>query len=135
MRDGGIAGAAYIYNTTGASAYTDRLQQLIDGLGATQSFDPSAENGASATLANYASSSVGWLEAMRKSASSDADYKETLRQTTSNSLSSETGVNLDQEMTHMLELERSYQASSRLITTINGLFGTVLQAVGAPTTG
>jgi flagellar hook-associated protein 1 FlgK len=134
LRDGGVSGSAYIYNSTGASAYTDRLQQIIDSLDATQSFDPSAKNGASATLANYASSSVAWLEAIRKSATSDADYKETLRQTSSNALSSETGVNMDQEMTRMLELERSYQASSRIITTIDGMFNALLQAAGAPTT-
>jgi flagellar hook-associated protein 1 len=133
LRDGGMSGSAYVYNSTGGSAYTDRLQQLIDGTDSSQSFDPSAKNGASATLTDYASSSVAWLEATRKSATSSADYKETLRQTTRNSLTSETGVNMDNEMTHMLELERSYQASSRLITTIDGMFSTLLQAAGART--
>ena len=130
LRDGGISGAAYVYNTTGGTAYTDKLQQLMNGFDATQSFDPAAQNGGSATLTNYAASSVGWLDGERQSAQGQADYAETLRQSSSSALSSETGVNLDDEMSKMLALEQSYQASSRVINTINQMFGTLLQAVG-----
>jgi flagellar hook-associated protein 1 len=130
LRDGGIAGnAAYVYNTTGAAAYTDRLQSLLDGLSATQAFDPSAQVGPSASVTAYATGSAAWLQEARKSASDRNDYQDTLLQRSTEALSKDTGINLDEEMTSMLELERSYQASTRLITTIDSMLDTLLQAV------
>jgi flagellar hook-associated protein 1 FlgK len=40
------------------------------------------------------------------------------------------GVNIAEEMTALLELERSYQASSKLITMIDSMFEALLTAVG-----
>jgi flagellar hook-associated protein 1 FlgK len=130
LRDGGIAGnPAYVYNSSGAAAYTGRLQELLGGLGATRAFDPTAQAATSGNVAAYASSSVAWLQDARKSASDSADYKDTVVQRASDALSKDTGVNLDEEMTNLLELERSYQASTRLVTTIDTMLDTLLQAV------
>jgi flagellar hook-associated protein 1 len=127
LRDGAISGnPAYGYNATGAAGYSDRLNQLLSSLDASQSFDPAAGAGVSATLSGIAASSVAWLQAARKPASEDADYKSTLAARASEALSNATGVNLDEEMTLLLELERSYQASSKLIGTIDSMFGALL---------
>jgi flagellar hook-associated protein 1 FlgK len=131
LRDGGMSGnPAYIYNTGGGTAFSDRLQQLLDGLNTQQPFDPAAQGAPSATLAGFASSSAAWLQEMRKNTTADADYKNALLQRSSEALSNATGVNLDEEMTLLLELERSYQASTRLITTIDNMLGSLLQAAG-----
>jgi flagellar hook-associated protein 1 FlgK len=133
LRDGGISNPgnpAYVYNPTSASGYSDRVNQLLDAMDQQQSFDPAAAAGSTATISTFASSSVAWLQAARKSASDDADYKSTLLSRSSDALSSATGVNLDEEMTLLLELERSYQASSKLITTIDNMFGALLSAAG-----
>ncbi|WAP67517.1 flagellar basal body rod C-terminal domain-containing protein [Jiella pelagia] len=45
------------------------------------------------------------------------------------SLSDITGINLDEEMAHLLDLERSYQASSKLISTIGEMIDSILQIV------
>jgi flagellar hook-associated protein 1 FlgK len=132
LRDGSIAdpgNPAYTYNTTGASGFSDRLQALIDSLGTPQAFDPSAGLGTSATLSVFAAGSVGWLQETRKSAAAEADYSVALLSRATESLSNATGVNLDEEMTIMLELERSYQASAKLISAIDALFDTLLAAV------
>ncbi len=130
LRDGGVASnPAYVYNTSGGSGYSDRLQQLLDGLRANQAFDPAAQAGTAATVGGFAASSVSWLQNARQSANNDADYSDTLLQRSSDALSKETGVSLDEEMTLLLELERSYQASSKLITTIDSMLGALLQAV------
>jgi len=130
LRDGGIAGnPAYVYNTAGGAGFSDRLHALADALSATRAFDPTAQVAPSASIAAYSSSSVAWLQAARQSASNSADYKDTVLQRSTEALSKETGVNLDEEMTNMLELERSYQASSRLISTIDSMLDTLLQAV------
>lgn len=129
LRDGGMGGAAYTYNATAASGFSTRLRDLIGQMGAPQGFDPAVGLGAAATLGNYAASSAGWLSETRKSAAADSDYSTTLLNRASSSLSNLTGVNLDEEMTVMLELERSYQASAKLVTTINSMFDTLLAAV------
>jgi flagellar hook-associated protein 1 FlgK len=130
LRDGGMSGPAYIYNQTGGAAYSARLQQLLDGLNAQQPFDPAAQAAPSATIAGFASSSAAWLEQTRTNASDDASYHNALLQRSSEALSNATGVNLDEEMTLLLELERSYQASTRLISTIDSMLGALLQAAG-----
>jgi len=133
LRDGGISSPgnpAYTYNTSGATGFSDRLTQLLDGLDQRQSFDPAAGAGTQASLTGFASSSVAWLQGTRKAASDDADYKTTLLGHASDALSSATGISLDDEMTQLLALERAYQASSKLITTINGMYDTLLAAAG-----
>ncbi len=129
LRDGGIAGAAYVYNSAGAAGYTDRLEEFLDKMNAAQAFDPLAKLSTSTTLVGFASSSAGWLEDARRTSGDEADYRQTVLEQSSASLSKVTGVNLDEEMTLMLELERTYQASSKLITTINSMLGSLLQAV------
>jgi flagellar hook-associated protein 1 FlgK len=130
LRDGGISGnPAYVYNSTGAAGFSDRLQGLIDSLNASQAFDPSAGLGANASLANFASGSAGWLQEARKSAAADASYSTALLSRATESLSNASGVNLDEEMTIMLEVERSYQASAKLMSAIDALFDTLLATV------
>jgi len=129
VRDGGIGGAAYVYNGTGVAGFTDRIDQLIDKMSAPQAFDPAARLSSSATLGNYASTSAAWLEEARRSAGAEADYRETLLIRSTESLNKITGVNLDEEMTLMLELERTFQASSKLISTIDAMLESLLAAV------
>ncbi len=92
LRDGGINGAAYTYNTTGAASYQGRLTQLLEGLREKQPFDTSARIGSPAALADFASSSVAWLEQTRQTATEAANYKTTLQQETATALTAKTGV-------------------------------------------
>ena len=129
IRDGGISGnAAYKYNTANAPAFTDRIQALISSLGSGQTFDSSTQLPSSGSVIDYAKNSISWLEALRQSASAEADYRSTVAQRATSSLSQNTGVNLDEEMTNLLDLERTFQASSRLINTVNDMLTTLLQS-------
>jgi flagellar hook-associated protein 1 len=131
LRDGGISGnPAYLYNPAGASGYTQRLEQLLDRLNAPMAFDAAAQAAPSGTVAGFASSSVAWLQEARKSAEADNEYKTTLKDRASEALSKATGVNLDEEMAMLLELERSYQASTKLVSTIDNMLGALLQVAG-----
>ena len=127
VRDGGMNGTSYVYNTTNATGYATRLQELIDNMSASQSYDQAARLTNSATLYDFASASAGWLQSQRQTATTAADYNTTLQQRAADSLSKETGVNIDEEMTNMLQFERAYQASARLMNTIDSLFQTLLQ--------
>jgi flagellar hook-associated protein 1 FlgK len=132
LRDGGISNPgnpAYSYNTSGAASFTGRIQQLIDSVSLTQSFAPTTGLNASSSLTNYATASISWLESARQSATNNATYQNTLVSNTSTALSNSTGVNLDTEMSKMLDLEHSYQASSKLLSTIDTLYTALFQAV------
>ena len=72
---------------------------------------------------------MSWLEGQRKAASDNADYQSALMARASDALSNATGVNIDDEYATQLQLEQSYQASSKLIAVINTMFQTLLDAV------
>jgi flagellar hook-associated protein 1 FlgK len=131
LRDGAISGnAAYNYNTGNNAGFSDRLQQLVDGIAANRPFDPSAQGKPNASLIDFAGSSVSWLESQRKSASDQATYNQTLLERSADALSNVSGVNMDDEMSFMLQVERTFSASSKLIATVDGMLKDLLAAVG-----
>jgi flagellar hook-associated protein 1 FlgK len=132
LRDGGISdpgSATYTYNTTGSTGYSGRIQQLASSIGSTQSFDPTAGLGASDSLSDYANNSVGWLQGQNQQASDAASYQSSVVSQATSALSNATGVNMDTEMTNMLNIENSYTTSAKLLTTVNAMFSAILSAV------
>lgn len=128
IRDGGINGADYTYNTSGAAGFTARILNLADGIFASRSFDPAAEAGNQDSLADFASTSVGWLQEHRRSVGGELEFNLTLQERSLEALTQVSGVNLDFEMTLLLEIERSYQATSRLISTIDSMYDAIIAA-------
>src|SRR5271166_1055609 len=131
LRDGGISSPgnpAYTYNTTGVASFTGRIQDLVSQIGAAQSFDPAAGLGASASLTSYANASVSWLQGENSQASNASAYQNALATQAGSALSNATGVNLDAEMTNMLNLENTYASSAKLLTTVNAMFTALLTA-------
>jgi flagellar hook-associated protein 1 len=129
LRDGGIAGGSYLYNATGDTGYSRRLTDLITSISQTQQFDAAADAGTQATLANYTSASVSWLGARVNQASTAASYSTAVQASATTALSNATGVNLDTEMSNMLALEQSYQASAKLLTSINAMYAALFAAI------
>jgi flagellar hook-associated protein 1 FlgK len=129
IRDGGINGPAYNYNASGAAGFTARILELADGIFASRSFDPTAEAGNQDSVADFASTSVGWLQEQRRSVGGELEFNVTLQERSVEALTQVIGVNLDFEMTLLLEIERSYQATSRLITTIDNMYDAIIAAV------
>jgi flagellar hook-associated protein 1 FlgK len=126
LRDGGLNGASYVYNTNSSSAYSKRIESIIDNLNQSRSYDSAAGVANTGSISDFAGASAGWLQAQRKSASETSNYNNILQQRAMDTLSKETGVNIDEEMTNMLQFERAYQASARLMTTIDQMFQTLL---------
>ncbi len=129
LRDGGIGGAAYIANTTGAAGYSDRLSALAQSLAAPQTFDANAGLGSVATLAEYAAQSTGWIEARRQSATQSSVQAQALSEQAGAALSNAAGVNIDDQMAQMLQLERSFQAAAKLIATIDQMYMSFFESV------
>jgi flagellar hook-associated protein 1 FlgK len=130
VRDGGMNGnPAYRWNTANLPAYGGRIQNLIDQLNAQRDFDPGAQALARGTVAAFASSSAGWLGEARRTATGNAEVAEAFSARATDALSRATGVDLDTEMSNMLNLERSYEASAQLIRTIDQMYQALLNAV------
>lgn len=129
LRDGGMNGAAYKANPGTDAAYATRLRGLIAGLATARSFNPGPPLNETATLAGFAADSAGWLEATRKAASGEADYQKTLLGRASDALSNAVGVNGDDETAQMLQLQRSYTASAKILTMVDDLLQTLLTAI------
>ncbi len=132
LRDGAISGnAAYQYNTSGNAGYSTRLQQLIGNMDATQPFDTAAQGKPSGSVIDFASSSASWIESQRKAADDSVQYQNTLLDRSTAALSNVSGVNMDDEMSLMLQVERTYSASSKIISTVDEMLKSLLAAVGA----
>jgi flagellar hook-associated protein 1 FlgK len=129
LRDGAIShpgDPAFSYNANGSSGFTQRLNDLIAQFSQPRDFDVNFGAGERATLSEYSSASIGWLEGQRAEAAAEADYRAVLLSRTQESLSDRSGVNIDDEMTRMLDLERSYQASSKLLSTVGEMIDALL---------
>jgi flagellar hook-associated protein 1 FlgK len=128
LQNGGVNGANYVYNSTGAAGYTGRIQGMIAAITATQAFDPNAGLGSSDSLADYANASVSWLQAQNQQASNQVDYQNSVVSQATAALSNATGVSLDTEMTNMLNIENSYTTTAKLLTTVDDMFTALLDA-------
>ena len=132
IRDGGAANGgdpAYRANAAGAAGFADHLKALTEALKSSRSFAPEAGLSTSASLSAFAEQSIDALEAGRKSANDSATQQGAIRDRAQQALQSDTGVNLDEELSHLLDLEHAYGASSKLISAVDTLFNTLLQAV------
>ena len=129
VRDGGINGANYSYNLSAAVGFSDRLQGLVDALDAPRTFDTIAGLESGQPLTDFSVQSVSWLENLRKTTSADVDYQNTLLSRTSDALANVSGVNVDDEYAKQLQLEQSYQASSKLINVVQQMFDSLLAAM------
>ena len=130
LRDGGMnAGTQYQYNTSGAAAFSDHLRAIQTALRADRTFPTNSELPLSTSVMTAAQSSASWLEASRKAATARVDTESAVLSSASTALSNVTGVNRDDEIARMLELEKSYAASAKLISTVNAMLQSLLDAV------
>lgn len=131
LRDGPISGnVAHQYNTAGNGGYSARVQQLIGAMDASQPFDATTQGKPNGSLIDFASSSTSWIENQRKTADSNVTYQKTLLDRSTAALSNVSGVNMDDEMSLMLQVERTYSASSKIISTVDEMLQSLLAAVG-----
>ncbi|SFO12344.1 flagellar hook-associated protein 1 FlgK [Mesorhizobium sp. NFR06] len=129
LRDGGANGAAYVVNTGGAS-YSDLLISYGNKLDQPMAFDTSAGVTVSSGVSDYAANAIGWFEGVRQQASINAESKQALAARTAEALSNDTGVNVDQEMSLLLDLEHTYQASAHMMKTVSDMLDALMSAVG-----
>ena len=128
LRDGGSNGAAYNYNSSAEVGFQQRLSDVADAFDAPFTFDPAAMLGAQTTIKDFSQTSASKLAAAKVTTSETLDQARSTNQRWTEASLSKTGVNLDEEMAALLSLEKSYQASAKVMTTIDQMF-TVLVGI------
>lgn len=131
LRDGGISNPAlpqYTYNSSGGAGFSDRLLELQSALSQDLAFDPSVGLGAVGSVSSFAADSAGWLSELRRDQTDTYEDKQVAGQRAVAAWQNAIGINLDDELTDLIALERSFQASSRLITTVNTMFDALLNS-------
>ncbi|MFC5069734.1 flagellar hook-associated protein FlgK [Flaviflagellibacter deserti] len=121
-------GITYNYNTEAVAGFADRLNDIVGELGQSRGFDPASGADPSNTLADYAASSVSWLEFNRQQVDNESTFQTTKLERASEALSNATGVNLDDELAQQLQIERTYAASAKLIAAVDEMLQALLDA-------
>ena len=81
------------------------------------------------SFADYAAAIVSNVASKASQASATYTAKQTAQSTYASSLSSESGVNLDEESARLSSLQNKYSAASELIQVINTMFSALMTAV------
>jgi flagellar hook-associated protein 1 FlgK len=120
--------------TTGSSVLTSGSATVVNSfysaLTASRTF--SSTGGLAATtgsFADYASTIVADVASKSSQASTNYTAKETAQSTYASSLSSQSGVNLDEESANLSTLQNQYSAASALISAINTMYSALITAV------
>ena len=129
LRDGGANGASYVANTTGAAGYADLIIAYGARLDQPMSFDTAAGLATNQSIGDYSTATIGWFNGQRQNAASALETKEALSSRLSEALSNATGVNVDTELALLLDLENTYQATSRIIKAVDDMMATLFAAV------
>ena len=89
----------------------------------------SAPYAAPATLADDATAVISAQAAVSAAATSDLSSEQAVQTALNANLAAVSGVNMDTEMSHMIELQNSYAANARIVSTVQAMFTQVLQMV------
>ncbi|HEY0329028.1 MAG TPA: flagellar hook-associated protein FlgK [Rhodopseudomonas sp.] len=117
-----------------SSGSTTVVNNLYSALTGSTSF--SAVGGLGSTtgsFAEYAAAIVSDVASKASAASNTYTTKQTTQSTFASALSSESGVNLDEETAKISTLQNQYAAASQLIQAINEMFASLLTAVQSST--
>ncbi|MBL4891680.1 MAG: flagellar hook-associated protein FlgK [Rhizobiaceae bacterium] len=130
IRDGGINGDPdYIVNTAGSSGFSDHLLDLSARFDVTSTFDAQTGLLTAISLRTFASTALDSLQTQRQTSANAFEYQSSLQESYMTALLNESGPNLDFEMSKLLEAERAYQATAKIIAAVDELFDTLLSVV------
>jgi flagellar hook-associated protein 1 FlgK len=120
--------------TTGSqvlsSGSTTVVNNLYSALTGSTSFGAVGGLGSTTeSFADYAASIVSNVASKAAQASTDYTAKQTTQTTFSSAMSSESGVNLDEETARLSTLQNQYSAASELIQMVNTMFTDLMTAV------
>ena len=121
------------YNATTPSGDTTRPDFLYQQLTAGKSlYSPSTGFGTStlpfqATLSNFSQQIASAQGQAADTAKQIADGQDVVLSTLQQKFNTQSGVNIDEEMAHLLSLQNAYAANARVMSTVKQMFDTLLQ--------
>lgn len=122
-------GVTFDVNPDDNAAYSGQIQRFIDMFSADFTFASGTGVEGASSLSAYATGSISWLENGRQLAFVAAEKKAAMLDRTSEALSNKTGVNIDEELARLLDLEQSYAASAKLLQTANEMLSTLMATI------
>ncbi|CAN7169900.1 flagellar hook-associated protein FlgK [Rhizobium sp. LjRoot258] len=125
LRDGSISGLTNL-NPTGKSGFSDNLDALYTAMGTAQTFSATAGLSSNVNIMDYASNSIGWLEQYRSDATTASENTSAALSRSTEAYSNETGVNLDEELTLLLDIEQSYKAATKILNAVDEMLKSLL---------
>ena len=128
VRDGGINGVNYVVNPDKSTGFSDLLNQYDDAFEVKIDFAESTQIGGKLDLQSFAADSIGWLEMLRSTATSATENKLAMYSRATDAYSSETGVSLDEELSLLLDIQQSYKAAAKLLSTVDNMMQALLEA-------
>ncbi|NWJ24882.1 flagellar hook-associated protein FlgK [Rhizobium sp. RM] len=128
LRDGGINGTDYVINTsgTGGTGLSKLIDSYVTAFDAPMNFDASTRIDTNTSILKYGTNSMGWLEQERSGATSAYEAKSALYERSSTSYSNNTAVSLDEELSLLLDIEQSYKAATKLVSTIDEMLQSLM---------
>ena len=105
-------------------------QDMYDALTDTQSFDAAGDFAAkSTTLTSYMSDIIAQVSTNATDASNTLTVKQTVNSNLSDTMSSQSGVNVDEETARLSQLQNEYAAAAQVMQTLNSIFSSLITAV------
>jgi flagellar hook-associated protein 1 FlgK len=125
MRDG-----TRVQSPSTLSGNNTLATNVLNMMGTAQSFSRNTGLTTSATLENYAAGVVAFEANRRATTSASLSSQSIIYQNFQQRTQDDSGVNVDQELAFMLQVQNSYSASARTITAIKDMMDVLLQTVG-----
>jgi flagellar hook-associated protein 1 FlgK len=132
LRDGGIGAPAiadYNHNQSGVPGFQERLNAIRAALDAPTAFDTRGRVSNAANLGAYATSMSAWINELLQNNQSNREAADTSKAYLQKQLANELGVNLDDEMARMLDIQHSYQVAAKLISSLDEMFVDLLNRI------
>jgi flagellar hook-associated protein 1 FlgK len=118
--------------TAVASGGSDIASALADAFSNNAAFVAFGKLGATkSTFSDYVGAIVGDVATTATKATNAATSKDTTLQSLVGSFSGQSGVNIDQEEATLVDLQNSYAASAKIVSTVQAMFQSLLAAVQA----
>ncbi|MBR1203791.1 MULTISPECIES: flagellar hook-associated protein FlgK [unclassified Bradyrhizobium] len=114
------SGSATVVNALSSALTGSTNFAMAGGLGAT-----------TGSFTDYAAAIVANVAGKASQASATYTSKQAAQSTYASSLSSQSGVNIDQESANLSALQNKYAAASQIITAINSMFSALMTAMSA----
>ncbi|MBR1156853.1 flagellar hook-associated protein FlgK [Bradyrhizobium sp. JYMT SZCCT0428] len=124
-----------LYSASTAAGDTTRSDFILSQL-TTAKFQYSPASGVGSASAPFKGTLLSYMQQFTSSQGAAADAaaqlaggQDVVLNTLQEKMSSTSGVNIDEEMAHLLSLQNSYSANARVMSTVNEMYKTLMQAI------